>query len=552
MELRNDLKYISAPAKVFMTIVIILTVVLMLQTIIVGIPMVLFSTSRQAAAEQRKEPSEEEKRLSRIQYSTKQFLPDGTIHLVHQPGRKNYSQWEASAAQQVYDANHRLVWEGIAKNSPYKYLSWTAGIYGDRFQARDMRWMSVSSPDVCRTLDIPVRSNNATVQIWRYIPPRQTFIGYKTGGGIIGYAGASGFANSASQAGAFGKFGSFIAWCPKGSTTPKLLWQTSRRIYEINFEESKVELVFESPDVDIVSLRVHHWGSLRPRGLESVEGYRPLLHCHTIDGKDYLIMREPGQTVAVKTPEDWSRWKGEYGRFSATEQGIFLHRHWVDIDALPTMPKNFASLSLQAQDDWLRDQQARPRKYWADLYKVDDGGNITLLNRYGWTVPGRTSPRPRWMYTWLRTRRCVSQFSPALYDLIWHIPGIKMLRSDYRGHRNETLREILIFIEQGRPGAGVWTFVLGALMVGFAAWHGWPRRTSRAAFIFWLVFVGLFNLAGLLTYLALSHTPVIKCPACGNRRGLAQAQCVRCLRDLPAPKPGKLDLIFDTQLKPTT
>ena len=71
-------------------------------------------------------------------------------------------------------------------------------------------------------------------------------------------------------------------------------------------------------------------------------------------------------------------------------------------------------------------------------------------------------------------------------------------------------------------------------------------------FIFWLVFVGLFNLAGLLTYLALNHTPVIKCPVCGNRRGLGQAQCVRCLSDLPAPKPGKLDLIFDTQLKPTT
>ncbi|MCK4293240.1 MAG: hypothetical protein KAY65_08585, partial [Planctomycetes bacterium] len=382
MELGNNSKYTAVPAKVFMTIVIILTVVLMLQTIIIGMAQILSRKPRQEVAEAAEEPTEEDKRLSRIQDSAKRFLPDGTIHLVHQPGRKSYSQWEESAAQQVYDANDNLLWEGIAEDCPYKYLSQTTHIYGDWFRARDMRWMTVASPDVCRTLDIPVRSNNSTVEIWRYIPPRQSFIGYKTGGGIIGYAGAAGFTNSPSQAGAFGKFGRFVAWCPKDSTTPKLLWQTSRRIYEINFEKSKVELVFESPDVDIEILRVHHWGSLRPRGVESIEEYRPLLHCHTIDGKDYLIMRDPGQTVGVKTPEDWSRWKGEYGLFSAAEQGIFLYRPWIDIDAQPAMPKKFAS--LQAQEDWLRDQQARPRKYCADLYKVDDQGNIALVNRYGW------------------------------------------------------------------------------------------------------------------------------------------------------------------------
>jgi hypothetical protein len=82
-------------------------------------------------------------------------------------------------------------------------------------------------------------------------------------------------------------------------------------------------------------------------------------------------------------------------------------------------------------------------------------------------------------------------------------------------------------------------------MMVFVFLHGWARRTFWPRFVFWLVFVGLFNLAGLLTYLALNHTVVIKCQVCGKRRGLAWVDCVRCQAELPAPKRGKLDLIFN-------
>jgi hypothetical protein len=81
-------------------------------------------------------------------------------------------------------------------------------------------------------------------------------------------------------------------------------------------------------------------------------------------------------------------------------------------------------------------------------------------------------------------------------------------------------------------------------MVVFAFWHGWSRRTSWIRFIFWLVFVGLFNLAGLLTYLALNHTVVIKCPVCGKRRGLQIENCIRCKVKLPVPEKRELDLIL--------
>ena len=114
------------------------------------------------------------------------------------------------------------------------------------------------------------------------------------------------------------------------------------------------------------------------------------------------------------------------------------------------------------------------------------------------------------------------------------------------------MREALRVLTELRPEFGLWNLLLTALMTGFAAWHAIPRRTSLEAFTFWLVFVALFGVAGFLTYLALNHTPVIKCPTCGKIRGLNQPKCARCHADLPTPKPGKLDIIFDTQLKPTT
>jgi hypothetical protein len=83
-------------------------------------------------------------------------------------------------------------------------------------------------------------------------------------------------------------------------------------------------------------------------------------------------------------------------------------------------------------------------------------------------------------------------------------------------------------------------------MTAFAFWHGWPRQTSRAKLIFWLAFTLVFNLAGLLTYLALNHTPIIKCSSCGKDRALGQVNCLRCGTELPAPDRRKLDLILNT------
>jgi hypothetical protein len=103
-------------------------------------------------------------------------------------------------------------------------------------------------------------------------------------------------------------------------------------------------------------------------------------------------------------------------------------------------------------------------------------------------------------------------------------------------------------ISSSKSESTIINLLVSAVMVMLTLRHAWARRSSGTKLLFWLVFVGLFNLAGLLTYLALNHTPVIKCPPCGKKRGLERVDCVRCGAELPRPEPTVHDLIFDTSL----
>ncbi len=196
---------------------------------------------------------------------------------------------------------------------------------------------------------------------------------------------------------------------------------------------------------------------------------------------------------------------------------------------------------------WLRERRGKPWNLWTELYKVDNQGGLELLNRYDWTRPPPSGPVVRARDSRIAVQRGVSQFSPPLYDVAAHLLSREFwLRAYQYQNMGDFFYSFVRMIMDIRPYDGVISRVLSALMMGFVLWHGWPRRTSWTKFVFWLVFVGALNIAGLLTYLALNHTVVIKCPVCGKRRGLAQVDCARCQAELPAPEQGKLDLIFST------
>ena len=129
MKLKNNLKYIATSAKVFMTVFIVLIAVSILQGIILEIERTFaHAKQRLATTKPKAEFTQEEKRLDRIRNSAKEFLPDGTIHLIHKP-RRTPGRMDESEIEQIYDANDDLLWEGPTEDQPYEYLSWAEQIH---------------------------------------------------------------------------------------------------------------------------------------------------------------------------------------------------------------------------------------------------------------------------------------------------------------------------------------------------------------------------------------------------------------------------------------
>ena len=538
MKLKGNLKYISTPARIITTILILLIAVAMLQGIIVQTVILLTLRRSEPITKSEVELSEAEKRIERIRSSTKRFLPDGAIHLVRRlgftPGRLDEPKKE-----QIYDVNDNLLWEGATKERPYEYLSWmrVSRPYNQSFTHVQMRQIRMITPEFSRSLEIPVRSREKTEEVWRYEPGGELFIGYRSGGGKIGYIGSTGFTNSKSQAKPFGTFRLFTAWCPEDSFSPTLLWQTSRRVYEINFEKRQVQLIFESSESDIEKIGMHKWRAIRSETEQDLTiQYRPLITCLTKDSKYHLIVRNPERKLTVAVSDDW--WS-EALSFTATTEDIFLLRPDNE-NRLPSSLRKSPKLALE----WLLKVRGKAHKQWMELYRVDNEGGLDLLNRYEWTVPAQRGPKIEVIPPWVKACRYASRFSTPLYDLAWYLIGGEFFNRRYRG--NDFLSFFADVTREIRPGNSVWNWLLSVVMMGLVLRHGWPRRTSRGGIIFWVVFTGVFNLAGLLTYWALNHTAVIKCPACGKGRGLGRTDCVHCGVELPAPQRRELDLIFET------
>ena len=548
MKLKISLKHIATPTKIFMTVLIVLLAVSILQGIILQIEQTFaHAKQRPATTKPEAELTQEEKRIDRIRQSAKEFLPDGTIHLVHKQTRRTPGRMDEPEIEQIYDVNDNLLWEGPSNERPYRYLYWaTKQLRRYGFTRERMKQMQMITPGFSRNIEIPVGSYNKTEQIWRYYPNWDLFVGYRLDGEKIGYAGSTGFTDSKSKVKPFGKFRLFTAWCPQDSSNPILLWQTQRHIYQIDFEKQNVEMIFESTeaDIEIESTSLRAWRDLKPGAVGSSDPkkYRPLLHCITEDGKHHLLMRNPGRRLTITIPKAWQGWVNYLHRFTATKQGIFLRRTWIEFREAPDY---FQDRELHGQ--WLSDYQSKDKKHHVELYRLGTDGSLDLLTGYTWTVPVRPSPVVRSRDPRPAVQRYVSQISPPLYDVAARSLGRKFwLRALNYRNRGDFFYSLARMVLDIQPYGGVINRVLSILMMIFMFLHGWPRRTSWPRFVFWLVFTGLFNLAGLLTYLALNHTAVIKCPVCGRRRGLDRVDCVRCQAELPAPERGKLDLIFST------
>jgi hypothetical protein len=308
-----------------------------------------------------------------------------------------------------------------------------------------------------------------------------------------------------------------------------LLWLTKSRLYQIDFPHSSIQPLFETGGKEVTRLFADNWNGLRA----SDSRQPPLLALTTKDGACRILWGQPARRVELELPH-----KPKGFAFPGTADGkLFIRTVGVEGGWGPPDPIEYRS--------WAAQYRHRPYKQWTELHEVSEAGQMKLVNRFEWMVPARpvTEPADGRDEPAIAQHKCVLSFSPPLYWAAWQWIVAQPWEA-YRGQADSFMpRAMAEVLSVLHPASLAATLAISLAMAAVALWHGWARRTCWWAFSFWLGLVAVFGLAGLLTYLGLNHTPVIRCAACGRKRALQRLTCPACGAEFPKPSPRDVDLV---------
>jgi len=523
---------ISHCSRVFMITLLLLLVLVFIQTFALEIYRTFYVYNKKSSyqvQQSEKEPLDRQQRVSR---SERLFLPDGTVHLMYRD-----RQLPENERALIYDTNDSLIWQGNEDELPDSYLKWpdTPRRYLSTYS---LSGYQAIYPDSRRSILVPVLNGRDIESLWRYESSGGYFAGFDKDGNRIGYCGSSGFVQEKSQTKPLEQPGNFIAWMPIEGSGPVILWGSKNSLYQIDFRNQTVELLSQLPDKKISRIEVNGWMKLASDSELYVdnEKYRPLIVCTTEDNSFTVILRDPAETMQINLPEES---KARISDVTATKEKIYMRA----FDSSMFPPKEITK-NQKALMKWYQERRKKPIENSEQLYQVDSAGNLTLLNKFEWTSDLRqTTSKEHDLQE--KFRKTLTKASPAFYDLFNRYFFRLYVRNLYDTNRN--IYEFLSFFIHFAPSYNPFSYILSLLMAGFVFFHAWPRRKSMAGLIGWIVFAALFNIVGLLVYLALNYTPTIQCHNCNKRRGLNTPQCPHCGADLPlAAAPDKLSIITGT------
>jgi len=436
---------------------------------------------------------------------------DGRIYLRHvtrgRYGMPGYVLADGTEQLEVRDSAGTVVYSGEAKGHLWRDVGWAqdVGRIGWRNRLQTLFAIKVEFPTAI-VIPVRIREHPSSAERWRYEPEAGVFAGYDRQGRPLGYLGADGSAPSVDQTWSFGQVLMADLWTPTDRLNPILIWLTDRGLFLIDVEERSVQqLATES------ALFVHLSSSLLLN--------RPLVHVGVDEDTHRLLLPESPEEIVVRTPEAW---RDQTLSFAIAGENLLLKREHRDRLPRPDFTDR------KAVKKWRETTLRRTRRPWLEVYRVGPAGELALTDRFEWAV--RPRPFPKYLKRLAARQTAIRSVSPAMYRRLW-------AWSESRQSPDPSMRRITMSIaREVTPFRLLPNYLLASVFAALAAWHGWARRTSWVAFIAWVVFVFVFNLPGLLTYLALNHTPVIRCAACGKKRGLARADCRACGAPLPTPE----------------
>ena len=526
-----------------MTLATMITILIILQAIIIE-SFRDFSPRPPVRSLPKTKLTAEEEKQERTNDARKEFLPDGTLHLVRTTGtgsRLSENDYEI----EIYDTEPNLLWSGKAKDAPYAYLLWRDE-YSYRQNKRRIyhrEGLSVigfnraqTIEEFSRPLIAPVVAQEGTIiQRWRYLPGEEIFVGADLSGEKFGYFGANGPVKTRDQAQPLGALQFLETWSGRNSLSPILLWRTEQKLYEINFARQTIDLLFDAKGQAIRSVHFNNWRQI----FDERKDYPSALHIQTKNQEHFLLFRKPRRLIPLNLPDELRR---EYPLIAAYQDKVFLMCSGEE--GRPSSDdRELYSRDRERWQKWAEEYRYKAHRAWVQLFQIDERGYLTIVNRFEWIRPARKKVvGPVYLTRREKARNCVTAISPPVFNWIWRWYEWKHLY--IQPDLSNLHRDFLVIISEMQPGYPSLNWILGVMLVLLALVHGWSRRTSWARLIFWLVFTVIFNLAGFLTYLALNHTLVVRCGVCGKRRGLEIPTCCACKSDLPAPQSRPSDHIL--------
>jgi len=547
MKTQNLLSTFSSVIQGFITLVTVLGILHLIQASSQGIIQnVAMSKQRTLRRDKQDALPQELSKAERILRSDKRFQADGTMHYVYTvPSPRNHEEEEKLI--QIYDTNDLLLWSGRSKPIPYTYLSWaTSHMWRHYYRFEGLNQGTIErihgiTPELSQTLDIPINKDRQTQAIWRYDPGRQHFAGYTADGSRIGFLGANGLVPTRSACQPLEEPLIGATWCPPITNHPMMLWMTRSRLFQIDFAKQDVSCLLESPQSPLTKLSAQGWLDLNPKEAlySDPNAHPPLLICNNEAGTHYFVFKDSKQTVTFNPPPSWESKVSNNYQFSSTPQGVFFCRDYIDFNAPPRHDR-------KQLDKWIKQYRKQDKTHWKELYTIDVKGQLKPVSRVSWIQP-KLAEAEYQVVEGAIYHKLINLPSPLLYTLMGYVPYYRNAISAFfnEGRYRPTLVSQLARTIAFRTSSLVYCGILSLFMAGFVLWHGMPRQRSRMLLGAWVILAALFNVAGLLTYLAFNHTATVKCVDCGKRRCIDTDGCPRCSAPLPQLIHSKPHLIMN-------
>ena len=387
-------------------------------------------------------------------------------------------------------------------------------------------------PNSYYNFTLPAQNTNER-ELWSYNHQEKYFIGF-IGKKIIGYLDAKGFKDSLTNISPLNLTRKLVWKDENNDNTASMIWQSDKGLFYVNFTNKTFKPLASVNENDkdhtIHSWSIYNWPTSKHR---------------TGDMGILLVQYTDGQIDLFSRKDNLEKIKSEINNYDFRNYNVTLLQEredyslnsiYIQATEKPYRQFNYVanftpgSKHMEYVTNELGITTNILYKYNIALYKIDKatGSVKAIADNELFAATDQTYADDT--FTDKIFQRS-SAFYPVCTKWLMYLDNkcLNLFRILYSDQR---------FFASMSP-----SYILSLIFTAASFYHIRNRKSSIFAMYCWLVFVFLFNLAGLLTYLIFNHCTLDKCHACGKQRHLQSNNCPHCNAPLPKPELKTTDII---------